>query len=59
MSDNLSIFVSDLKVNKSFGMAAMSFPRNGILLIQGNLPRIFLMSTLRLASFPIPYFKIF
>ena len=24
-----------------FGMAAMPFPRNGILLIQGNLPRIF------------------
>ena len=42
-----------------FGMAAMPLPCNGILLIQGNLPRIFKMSTLRQASFPIPYFKLF
>ena len=34
-----------------FGMAAMPFPCNGILLIQGNLLRIFPMSTLRQASF--------
>ena len=30
-----------------FGMAAMQFPCNGILLIQSNLPRIFPMFTLR------------
>ena len=45
-----------------FGMAAMKFPYDGILLIQGNLvnlPRIFPMSTLRQASFPIHYFKLF
>ena len=39
-----------------FGMAAMPFHCNGILLIQGNLPGIFPMSTLRQASFPIPYY---
>ena len=38
-----------------FEMAAvMSFPCNGILLIHGSLPRIFPISTLRQASFPIP-----
>ena len=42
-----------------FVMAAMPFLCNGILLIQCNLPRIFPMSTLRQASFPIPYFKLF
>ena len=42
-----------------FGMAAMPFPCNGILLIQGILPRIFPMYTLRQASFPIPFFKLF
>ena len=42
-----------------FGMAALPFPCNTILLIQVNLPRIFPMSTLRYASFPIPYFKLF
>ena len=42
-----------------FEMAAMPFPCNGILLIQGNLPRIFPISTLRPAIFPIPYFKLF
>ena len=40
-------------------MAAMPFPYNGILLIQGNFPRIFPMDTLKQASFPIPFFKLF
>ena len=34
-----------------FGMAAMPFPFNGILLIQDNLPRVFPMFTLNYASF--------
>ena len=37
----------------------MPLPYNGILLIQDNLPRIFSMSALRLASFHILYFKLF
>ena len=44
---------------KVFAMAAIPFPCNGILLIQGNLPRIIAMSTLRQASYPIPCFKLF
>ena len=49
--------VSDL-----FGMADMPFPYNGIVLIQGNLLRVILVFTLKLAkvdyfyaSFLIPY----
>ena len=50
---NFSLFLFKL----IFGMAVMPFPCNAILLIQGNLPKTFPMSTLRQASFPIPYFK--
>ena len=55
------ISVSPSLESSIFVMATMSFPCNGILLIQSNLPRIFPMSTLSQASFPIPisnYFKI-
>ena len=38
-------------------MAAMPFPCTGILLIQGNLPRVFPVFTFKYASFPIPYFN--
>ena len=38
-----------------FGMAAMPFPCNGILIIQENLARVFPILTLNNASFPIPY----
>ena len=38
-------------------MAAMLFPCNGILVVLGNLPRIFPMSSLIYASFLIPYFN--
>ena len=41
-----------------FGMAAMLFPCNGILLIQRFNHGFSLCSTLRQASFPIPYFKL-
>ena len=41
-----------------FGMAAMPFPSNGILLIQGNSPRVLPMLTMNYASFPIPYFNL-
>ena len=51
---NLKIFGINFVCSNIFGMAAMQFPCNGILLIQGNLPKIFPM-----ASFPIPYFKLF
>ena len=40
-------------------MAAMPFPCNGISLTQGNLPGIFQMSTLKQASYPYPFFKLF
>ena len=36
-------------------MAAMPFPCNGFLLIQGNLPRVILVFTMKYASFLIPY----
>ena len=36
-------------------MAAMPFPCNGIVLIQGNLPKVILVFTLKYASFIIPY----
>ena len=38
-------------------MAAMTIPCNGILLIQGNLPKVILVFTVNNACFPIPYFK--
>ena len=38
-------------------MAAMPFPRNGILFVVGNLPKIFPMSSLIYASFLIPFFQ--
>ena len=40
------------------GMAAMQFPCNGIVLIQGNLPRVTLEYTLNYASFLIHYFNV-
>ena len=36
----------------------MPFPCNGIVLIQGNLPRVILVFTLDYASFLIPYFNL-
>ena len=39
-------------------MAAMPFPSNDILLIQGNLPRVILVLTLNNASFLFPYFDL-
>ena len=41
-----------------FEMAAMPFPSNGILLIQGNSPWVLPMLTLNYASFPIPYLNL-
>ena len=38
-------------INCFFGLADMLFPGNGILLIQGNLPRVFLVLTFNYASF--------
>ena len=39
-------------------MADMPFPCNSVLLIQGNLPRVFPMFTLYNAIFLIPYFNL-
>ena len=40
-------------------MAAMPFSFNDILVVVGNLPRIFPMPYLIYASFPIPYINLF
>ena len=40
-------------------MAAMPFPCNDILVVLGNLPIIFPMSSLIFASFLIPYFNLY
>ena len=40
-----------------FGMAEMRFPCYGILLIQGNLPRVFPVFTMNNASFFYPLFQ--
>ena len=41
-------------INCFFGLADMLFPGNGILLIRGNLPRVFLVLTFYYASFLSP-----
>ena len=41
-----------------FGKAAMPFPCNGIVLIQGNLARVILVFTFNYACFFIPYFNL-
>ena len=38
-------------------MAAMPFPFNGILLIQGNFPRVLSVLVLKIVSCLIPYIK--
>ena len=40
-------------------MAAMPFPCNGILLFQGNLPRVLSVLVLKIASCLIPYIDSF
>ena len=41
-----------------FETAVIPFPCNGILLIQGNLPRVIFVFTLNYSSFLIPYFNL-
>ena len=48
-------FLKDLTGQVIFEMAAMPFQCNGILVVLGNLPRIFPMFSLIYASFLIPY----
>ena len=43
---------------KLFGMVAMPFPCNGILLVHSNLLRVFLVFTLHYASLIIPFFNL-
>ena len=46
-------------INQVFGMAAMPFLCNGILLFQFNLPRVLPVLILKYASFLIPYIDSF
>ena len=45
--------------NHIFEMAPMPFPSNGILVVVGNLPQIFPMSSLIYARFLIPLFNFY
>ena len=55
--EHLLVF-SGLTFFNFFEIAAMPFPFNGILVVLGNFPRIFLMSSLIYVSILILYFKI-